>query len=207
MYGMLEDAYTLKTGVEVVLDSEHLGLARAPITKDTSASILAEVDEDIGFEFFQSPIYAAMEIGTVPRAEDARMNDGRYAENHFELFVHASMPSLYREILSVDEEGFYNMLADTILAEHGGVYVAKHLSYTFTLEDDHVMYVTDRAEIAQILRGLAILDTGNAGNYYMRSPFTVYEPDYGVIFPNSNTRSVTYFIRGKVPAFVSERLG
>lgn len=167
----------------------------APITSETVRTLIAEVPEDIGFDFFQSPTYA--------QVNSAGINTPYY---WFSFSVTANMPALYRDALGLaDEDQFYAALADSILTTYGGVYVAKHESYAVTLTDDTVIHVSDRGQLIELLRGMGTLEDTYGGSRY--NSLTVLDSRYGIIIPGISGNRVRYMIRGRVPAFVESALG
>ena len=208
MYRFLADAYGAKVDREAdrMMTSEYdKNEVLAPVGEGTAEAVFADFDR-VDFEFFQSPVYGVATIPNLARDEDRRMGDGTPRESIFRLYLHMSAPSLYREAMEMEENAFYEAMADSILAtEYGGLYVAKGVKYSVSLDDEHVMKITDRAQIIEVLRGMSVLDYN--ANYYTCPHFTVFDENYGVIFPNGGGDSVIYFIDGKVPAFVKSTLG
>lgn len=176
-------------------------LALAPVGEDTLASILADC-RDVSSETFQSPMYAEMRVYNAVRADDYR-----YGNRMLRLGVYMHDPALYREVMGMEEEEFYGALADAVLmADPEGILVAKRVHYSFSEGDPHVMRVNDREQVIEILRGLSMFSP-ESNDYYGLCDLTVYDDGYGVIFPNSGVTYVTWFIDGKVPAFVKSALG
>ena len=207
MYRFFADAYAAKVGgsvdrMESSMYNKYyiLGL----VTDETDEIVFGDFD-DVGFELFQSPVYAMVTDSEIDRVEATLLGDSPY-HNTFHLYLHMSTPSYYREVMGMDEDAFYEAMADTILStEYGGLYVAKRVHYSFSLDDDHVMKITDRAQLIEVLRGMSILAYDQGSRPI--SVFTVYDEGYGIVFPNGGSSEVTYFIDGKVPAFVRETLG
>jgi hypothetical protein len=171
------------------------------VDEDTLASILADC-RDVSSETFQSPMYAEMRVYNAARADDYR-----YGNRMLRLGVYMHDPALYREVMGMEEEEFYGALADAVLmADPEGILVAKRVHYSFSEGDPHVMRVNDREQVIEILRGLSMLSP-ESNDYYGLCDLTVYDDGYGVIFPNSGVTHVTWFIDGKVPAFVKSALG
>ncbi|MBQ7322675.1 MAG: hypothetical protein IJW99_11305 [Clostridia bacterium] len=173
----------------------------APTGEETAEAVLADF-EDVDFDFFQSPVYGLM---TVPGLSRVSHDRGMPREDIFFLYLPMSAPALYREVLGLDEAAFYEAMADRVLAERGGLYVAKRVRYAFSLEDAQVIKVTDRGQIVEVLRGMSALDFGDG--YQTEPHFTVYDEDYGIVFPDGRSDRVIRFIKGKVPAFVQATLG
>lgn len=179
-----------------------------PITNAVIGQVIADQGEDIGFDFFQSPVYAYAETAGVAREYDPHLNSDlnpNFPRNvWYAHHIFLNMPSLYREVTGLSEAELLGAMADQVLKVHGGVYVVKNMKSKMTPDDEGVMLVTDREQIVEILRGLSLLDTSYASNL---SPFTVLDEGYGVSFPNSSSGRVIYFIKGKVPAFITAALG
>lgn len=204
MYPFFADAYASKVGKsvnEMKTSDYNRNSILAPMTEEIEQAVLADLDR-VDFDFFQSPVYAMVTVPNFTRV----MSSATPYNNLFYLYLHMSAPSLYREVMGVEEDAFYEAMADTILStEYGGLYVAKRVKYSFSLQDDHVMKITDRAQIIEVLRGMSILAYGEGTRPI--SAFTVYDDGYGIVFPNGGSSDVTYFIDGKVPAFVKSTLG
>lgn len=175
--------------------------ALAPVGEGTLAAILADCRE-VSAETFQHPMYASMLLYNTTRADDYRSTN-----RMLRMGIYMSDPSLYREAMGMEEDAFYEALADAVLmADPEGILVAKRVHYSFSEGDPHVMRVNDREQVIEILRGLSVLDPSD-NDLYGLCDLTVYDEGYGVIFPNSEITDVTWFIDGKVPAFVKEALG
>lgn len=185
-------------------DSRLHGGSSVPIKSDILDAIIGEQSEDIGFDFFQSPVYANIECESVKREYAPRLSSDNAPRNTwYQYRVGMNTPVLYREVLGLSEDEFYDRMADFVLEMHGGVYIARRVEGEFTLMSDNVAPVTDHAQIVEILRGLSQLHTTSGSHL---SPFTVLDESYGVIFPNGS-RTPVYFIKGKIPAFVTATLG
>jgi hypothetical protein len=161
--------------------------------------MVAEQPRDIGFEFFQSPIYAGLELDSFPRVHDEELTNELPGYFWFRYFVGMNEPAIYREVLGMSETEFYGALADTIISQYGGIYLARRVSGVFSLGSDNVVRITDRGQIIEILQGMSCLDAEFSSEI---SPFTVLDENYGVFFSVTNSSNVIYFINGKTPAFV-----
>ena len=185
-------------------DRLHSGSLVA-IHSDMLDTLIAQQDENICFDSFQSPVYALVEADRISQIYEPTMapRHMRY-QSWYRHGISMNTPALYQKVLGLDETAFYEKMADFVLQIHGGLYVAKRTSEYFFLGDANVMQVTDHAQIVEILRGLYQLHP-SSGIYL--SPFTVLDESYGIVFPKSTSHRVSYFIKGKVPAFVTSTLG
>lgn len=145
-----------------------------------------------------------MEADWLERAYDEKLSYRTSPNNYwFQYRVGTNSPVFYRDTLGLDEQGFYEALADIILRDHGGLYVAKRVSGYFLLSHENARLITDRGQIIEILRALSNLGYDS----WELSPFTVTDEEFGVIYPNATSTGVTYFIKGKTPAFVKDIWG
>ena len=193
------DFYRERTGVSDSVN-ELFTTSVLPLREDVLALMAAEQPQDIGFEFFQSPIYAGLELGSFPRVQDDRLSYTSSGYIWCQYYVGMNEPAIYREVLGMSETEFYGALADTVLRNYGGLYVARRVNGMFSLGSGNVVHITDRGQIIEILQGMCRLDTKLNAEL---SPFTVLDEDYGVIFSVANSSDVICFIKGKTPAFVS----
>lgn len=175
-----------------------------PLRADVLAAMVAEMPDDISFDFFQNPAYVSVEADWLERAYDEKLSYRTSPNNYwFQYRVGTNSPVFYRDTLGLDEQGFYEALADIILRDHGGLYVAKRVSGYFLLSHENARLITDRGQIIEILRALSNLGYDS----WELSPFTVTDEEFGVIYPNATSTGVTYFIKGKTPAFVKDIWG
>lgn len=191
--------------------SERIGEkgSRLPVirytTRDDFERMLSQIPEDIGFEFFQQPTYAVADVSYLNREIWDRLDEDINRVYGMELPVTMEMPSLIEDLIEMDVETFYGAMADNIWTRYRGMYVVRSTGNSLlTIEEDNSLYVTDREQIIEVLRGMAMLDTDGK---YTLSPFTVPDGTYWVVIQLSGATSAIPLIKGKVPAFVTEALG
>ena len=198
MLSLFADLYRERTGVSEDVNALFTSSVR-PLREDALSIMVAEQPRDIGFEFFQSPIYAGLELDSFPRVHDEELTNELPGYFWFRYFVGMNEPAIYREVLGMSETEFYGALADTIISQYGGIYLARRVSGVFSLGSDNVVRITDRGQIIEILQGMSCLDAEFSSEI---SPFTVLDENYGVFFSVTSSSNVIYFINGRTPAFV-----
>ena len=156
-------------------------------------SVIEDFEGDIGFETFQYPVWAEACFYGVERTA---VDDSRRL---LSLSLRMNMSATLQAVTWKTADELYERMADFILDEYGYLLIARHEAYVFSENDDFVIRVEDRAQIMEILQGLS--------GYGTRSVLTVPDEGYGVAFPTGENDDVFYFIKGKVPAFVTAALG
>jgi hypothetical protein len=145
-----------------------------------------------------------VEVDWLNRACDERLSSGGSLQTYwFQHRVGTNSPVFYRDTLGLSETAFYDALAELILRDTGGLYVVKRVSGRFYLSSENARLITDRGQIIEILTGLSTLSYDS----WDLSPFTVLDEEYAVVFPESTSSGVTYFIKGRTPAFVKSLWG
>ena len=198
MLDLFGDLYRSLTGVSNDVNRLFIDSVR-PLGEDVLAKMVAEQPEDIGFEFFQSPIYAYFDVGSGYRIRDDRLSYSKSNYYWYQYSVGMNEAAIYRDVLGMNEAEFYDMLVDVVLDQYGGLYVARRVNGTFSLGSGNVVRITDRDQILEILRGMSQLDASFTSRL---SPFTVLDNDYGVFFFTQHIEVIS-FIKGRTPAFVS----
>ena len=198
MMGLFGDLYRSLTGVSNNVDQLYTDSVRA-VSEDACAQMIAEQPEDIGFDFFQSPVYSYLEIGSGYRIRDDRLTPNLSNYYWGQYFVGMNEPAIYRDVFGMSEMEFYEALADMVIDQYGGLYIVRSVNGTFSLGSGNVVRITDRDQILEILRGMSQLDASFTSRL---SPFTVFDNDYGVFFSTQHIEVIS-FIKGKTPAFVS----
>ena len=170
-----------------------------PPPADALAKMVAEMPEDIGFDFFQYPLYLNVEADWMSRNVDERLSNGGLPDNYwFQHRVGTNSAVFYRDTLGLSEAEFFDALAELILRDSGGLYVVKRISGRFYLSNQNARLITDHHQIVEILTGISTLSRDS----WDLSPFTVLDEEYAIVFPNSTSSGVIYFIKGRTPAFV-----
>lgn len=205
MMSLFSELYRDRAGL--IGDNNNYGLSKTstfPPPADALARMVAEMPEDIGFDFFQYPAYINVEVDWLNRAYDERLSPGGSLQHYwFQHRVGTNNPVFYRDTLGLSETEFYDALAELILRDTGGLYVVKRVSGRFYLSNENAHLITDRGQIIEILTGLSTLSHDS----WDLSPFTVLDEEYAVVFPESTSSGVTYFIKGRTPAFVKSLWG
>jgi len=185
--------------------SERIGEMIRYTTRDDFVRMLSQIPEDIGFDFFQQPVYAVADISRLNRVVWERLDKDLNRVYHLALPITMEMPSLIEDLIGMDAETFYGAMADNIWDRYRGMYVVRAEGSTaLSTDGDNALYVTDRAQIIEVLRGMIILD---ADGEHSLSPFTVPDGTYWVVIQQSGATSAIPLIKGKVPAFVIDALG
>ena len=205
MMGLFSELYNDRAGLIGGKNNDALYQGSTfPLRADALSVMVAEMPEDIGFDFFQYPAYINVEVDWLNRACDERLSPGGSPQNYwFQHRVGTNNPVFYRDTLGLSETEFYDALAELILRDTGGLYVVKRVSGRFYLSNENARLITDRGQIIEILTGLSTLSHDS----WDLSPFTVLDEEYAVVFPESTSSGVTYFIKGRTPAFVKSLWG
>ncbi len=162
--------------------------------EDIGTRLVAQMPEDITYDFFQAPGYCDMWVYDF--ALEGR--EGRY---NFTYQLNTNTPAVIEQVMGMTVDELYAAMAEK-LAALGGVRVVKR---TAQVEANAVMHVTDRAQLESILRGMGSLETRS---YNAACVFTALDESYGIILPTQGTDWIScYFIDGCVPAFVQTALG
>lgn len=205
MMSLFSELYRDRAGL--IGDNNNDSLSKTstfPPPADALARMVAEMPEDIGFDFFQYPAYINVEVDWLNRACDERLSPGGSPQNYwFQHRVGTNNPVFYRDTLGLSETAFYDALAELILRDTGGLYVVKRVSGRFYLSNQNARLITDHNQIVEILTGISTLSHDS----WDLSPFTVLDEEYAVVFPESTSSGVTYFIKGRTPAFVKSLWG
>ena len=205
MMGLFSELYNDRAGLIGGKNNDALYQGSTfPLRADALSVMVAEMPEDISFDFFQYPAYINVEVDWLNRACDERLSPGGSPQNYwFQHRVGTNNPVFYRDTLGLSETEFYDALAELILRDTGGLYVVKRVSGRFYLSNENARLITDRGQIIEILTGLSTLSHDS----WDLSPFTVLDEEYAVVFPESTSSGVTYFIKGRTPAFVKSLWG
>ena len=205
MMGLFSELYNDRAGLIGGKNNDALYQGSTfPLRADALSVMVAEMPEDIGFDFFQYPAYINVEVDWLNRTCDERLSPGGSPQNYwFQHRVGTNNPVFYRDTLGLSETEFYDALAELILRDTGGLYVVKRVSGRFYLSNENARLITDRGQIIEILTGLSTLSHDS----WDLSPFTVLDEEYAVVFPESTSSGVTYFIKGRTPAFVKSLWG
>ena len=138
------------------------------------------------------------------RNVDERLSNGGLPDHYwFQHRIGTNSAVFYRDTLGLSEAEFFDALAELILRDSGGLYVVKRISGRFYLSNQNARLITDHNQIVEILTGISTLSRDS----WDLSPFTVLDEEYAVVFPESTSSGVTYFIKGRTPAFVKSLWG
>lgn len=172
---------------------------------DDMRRVLAQLPEDIDFAFFQQPVYASLEASWLRyRMWDAVSTSGTRSHSGFMLPVTVQLSALSEGLTGMDCEAMYGAMADYIWEKHRGMYVVRRVDGVLSTDGEGALYVSDRAQIIELLRGMAVLDT--YGKHAL-SPFVIPDGQYWVIIGQSGETQAIPLIKGCVPAFVPAALG
>ena len=155
--------------------------------------------ESIGYDTFQQPA-----LGRVLYIAGGKRNTSFF-------YLTTATPAMNELMYSLDPTEYMDDVYSW-LAERVTQLTVRRLS------DGKEYVVTDKSELCEIFASLysvddsldispfTAIDTGYAVEYMLEDEIISYDENGDEVYTVENTRSISYFLKGKVPAFVAERM-
>ena len=156
--------------------------------------------ESIGYDTFQQPA-----LGRVLYIAGGKRNTSFF-------YLTTATPAMNKLMYSLDPTEYMDDVYSW-LAERVTQLTVRRLS------DGKEYIVTDKSELCEIFASLysvddsldispfTAIDTEYAVEYMLEDEIISYDENGDEVYTVENTRSISYFLKGKVPAFVAERMG